>query len=114
MGEPREIRWSWASKDNDLRTGYMAVDGRMSLRELIDHMREVAPYASLSDIQVNWSTCVWSRDATAEELAQRREAERRWEDRHEAWERETYVRLVKKFGLPPAADRQARLAEETS
>jgi hypothetical protein len=114
MGEPREIRWSWASKENDLRTGYMAVDGRMSIAELIEHMREVAPGVALGDIQINWATCVWSRDATPEEVAQRREAERRWEARHEAWERETYARLLKKFGPPPAADHQVRLAEETS
>jgi hypothetical protein len=98
MGEPRDIRWTWQSKDNDLRNGYMAVDGRISLRELIDHMREVAPGVDLADMEVNWATVVWSRPANAEELAQRKQANDRSQARHEAWERETFARLSAKYG----------------
>lgn len=98
MGEPREIRWTWASRDNDLRTGYMAVDGRITIHELIEHMQRVAPYVSLSEIEINWATVVWHRPATAEEIAVRRQAEAHWEARHEKWERETYARLAEKYG----------------
>lgn len=98
MGEPREIRWSWQSMDNDLRVGYMAVDGRVSIADLITHMADVAPGVELADIQVNWATVTWTRPATAEELKVRREALRRHDDRHEKWERETLARLIKKYG----------------
>lgn len=98
MGEPREIRWSWQSKDNNLLNGYMAVDGRVSIAELIEHMRKAAPGVALADIQINWATVVWSRAATAEELEQRQQARERSDARHEAWERETWARLAEKYG----------------
>lgn len=97
MGKPREIRWSWQSKDNYLRTGYMAVDGRMSIAELIEHLRTVAPGVDPADIQINWATAVWSRPGTAEEIDQRRRVEAAHEARHEAWERETLARLTEKY-----------------
>ena len=96
-GKPRDIRWSWQSDDNDIRTAYMAVDGRMSIAELIEHMKNVAPGVDIADIHVNWATVVWSRPATKEELTIRRQAQARWEARHEAWERETYARLKAKY-----------------
>lgn len=105
-GTPRDIRWTWQSKDNDLRNGYMAVDGRVSIADLIAHMAEVAPGVDLADIAVNWATVVWSRPATADELAERAEALRRHDERHEAWEREALARLFRKY--PDAA----RLAAE--
>jgi len=98
MGTPREIRWSWKSRDNMIRTGYLAVDGRVTLAELNDLMLRVAPGVSPAAIEINWATIVWDREATAEEIAQRREAERRHDERHEAWERETYARLRDKYG----------------
>ena len=114
-GKPRDIRWTWASKDNDLRTGYMSVDGRVSIADLIEHMHRVAPGVDLADIQVNWATVVWHRQATAEELAIRAEAIRRHDERHEAWERETLARLTAKYGAPgPIARLRARLAEGTN
>lgn len=98
MGEPREIRWLWESRDNDLRRGYMSVDGRVSITDLIAHMAEVAPGVDLADIEVNWATVVWTRPATAEELAARDEANRRGRERHEAWERRTLAHLIAKYG----------------
>jgi len=100
VGEPREVRWTWQSNDSDLRTGYMAVDGRMSITELTEYMREAAPGVDPADIQVNWATVVWHRPATAEELAQRRQAHERWKKRHEEWERETLAKLTAKYGAP--------------
>jgi hypothetical protein len=113
-GTPREIRWTWQSNDNDLRRGYMSVDGRVSIADLIAHMAEVAPGVDLADIEANWATVVWTRQATADELAARAEATRRNEERREAWERETLARLIKKYGRwggRPA--HRAALAEET-
>jgi len=98
VGELREVRWTWQSKDNDLRNGYLAVDGRVSIAELIAHMETLAPGVDLADMDINWATVVWSRKATAEELAQRRQAEERWEARHEEWERKTLAKLIKKYG----------------
>jgi hypothetical protein len=103
-GKPREVRWTWQSNDNDLRNGYMAVDGRVSIAELIEHMRQVAPGVALGDIEVNWATVVWARRATAEELAQRKQAQDHWEARHEEWERKTLATLTAKYGNPPAGE----------
>lgn len=97
MGKPRDITWTWASKDNDLRTGYMAVDGRMTIPELIEHLAVVAPGIDLGDIHLNWATVSWQRPATGTELAKRAVANDRWQQRHDQWERDTYERLSKKF-----------------
>lgn len=99
-GKPREIRWSWKSKNNYLRTGYMAVDGRISLADLNTLMAEVAPGVNPADIKVNWATAVWDRDATDDEIAKRTLAEAAWEARHEKWERETLAKLTAKYGSP--------------
>ena len=99
-GSPREIRWTWQSSSNDLRSGYMAVDGRMSIADLIAHMATVAPGVAPADIHINWSTVTWTRPANADELAQRRAAIADHDARHEAWERETFARLLAKYGDP--------------
>ena len=101
MGEPREIRWTWQSRDNDVRVGYLAMDGRMSIAELIERMRTVAPGVALEDMQINWATVVWTRPATAEELAVRRAADARQRERLEQWDRETLARLTEKYGGLP-------------
>jgi hypothetical protein len=100
VGEFREVRWTWQSKDNDLRTGYLPMEGRISIADLITRMRETAPEVALEDIQVNWATVTWSRPANAEEMEQRRVANERWERRHEEWERKTLARLTEKYGAP--------------
>lgn len=102
MGEFREVRWTWQSNDNDLRNGYLAVDGRVSIAELIYHMEQVAPGLTIEDMEINWATVVWSRPATGEELEQRRLAQAQWEARHERWERETLARLTEKYGRAAA------------
>jgi hypothetical protein len=103
-GKPREIRWTWQSSDNDLRNGYVAVDGRISIAELIAYMADVAPGVDLADIEVNWATVVWARPATAEEIAQRKQAQDRWEARHEEWERKTLATLTAKYGNTPTGE----------
>lgn len=98
MGEFLPVRWTWQSNDNDLRTGYLTMKGRISIADLIAHMREIAPGVALEDISVNWATATWSRPADADELEQRRAARERHDKRHEEWERQTLARLIKKYG----------------
>lgn len=112
MGEPREVRWNWESNDSTTRTGHMAVDGRVSIADLIEHMQAIAPGVALGDIQINWATVKWTREATAEELDQRRQANERWQARHEAWERDTLKRLTEKYGTPGHPSWLRRLTEK--
>jgi hypothetical protein len=89
----------------------MAVDGRMSITELIEHMRNIAPGVDPAEIKINWATAVWARSATSEEMAQRKQAIDRWEARHEAWERETFARLAKKYGDQGNTDNETYSSE---
>lgn len=100
VGEFRDVRWSWQSNDNDLRTGYLAMEGRISVEDLIAQMRQIAPGVALTDLHLNWATVTWSRPADAEELAQRRQHQEQWEKRHEQWERKTLAQLIAKYGAP--------------
>ena len=100
VGELREVRWTWKSRDNDTRVGYLAMDGRISLADLTAHMRAIAPHVPPEEIELNWATVVWTRPANADELEQRRLSDERARERHEAWERETFTRLLAKFGDP--------------
>lgn len=93
----REPRWSWQSQGSDLRVGYMAVDGRVSLADLIDHMHTLAPDSPLNAIEVNFATVKWTRPATADELVERSAWQARQRERQEKWERETLDRLTKKY-----------------
>lgn len=97
-GKPREVRWTWQSNDNDLRNGYMSVDGRVSLAALIEYMAELAPGVPLDQVHANWATVTWSRPATDQELADRRAAHQRWQERHNEWEQQMLARLLKKYG----------------
>lgn len=98
MGKLRDLRWTWQSGDTDVRVGYVAVDGRITIAELIVRMQELAPDVSLEDIEVNFATVTWTRPANAEELVARRASVDRQRARHEKWERETLARLTKKYG----------------
>lgn len=93
----RDTHWSWESKDGNDRVGYQGLDGRVSIAELIEHMREVAPHASLDEIMLNYATVKWTQPATAEELAERDGWKRRQRERTEEWERTTYARLKEKY-----------------
>jgi hypothetical protein len=98
MGVSPDVRWRWEADDSDVRIGYLAMDGRVSLDQLIETMRELAPDVAPRDIQVNWATVVWSRPATPEELAERQQWRDRQAERTERWERDTLARLARKYG----------------
>lgn len=94
-----EIRRNIISKDDDdHRSCYMGMQGRLSLADLIDHLSVVAPGKSLDEIGINFATVKWVDDATDEEKRDRAERQRRADERHAQWERETYERLKVKFG----------------
>lgn len=93
----REVRWTWESKDGDTRVGHVSIDGLISIADLISHIQEVTPGASLDEIQVNFATVKWVRQATADELAERDEWNERQRVRQERWERETLQRLTEKY-----------------
>ncbi len=92
-----EPRWSWASKDNDDRNAYMAMDGRVPLTDLIAHLEQVAPGVPLGEIGINFGTVTWSRPATAAELADRAQLDAAQRARQEEWERKTLARLSEKY-----------------
>lgn len=92
-----EIRWSWQSRDTDLRVGYLSMRGRVSMADLIAHMSEIAPGVSLDDIDVNFGTVTWTRPANADELSRRAEQIEAQRVRQERWERETLARLTEKY-----------------
>jgi hypothetical protein len=98
VGDFRDIRWTWDSADTDVRNGCLAMDGRVSVADLIAFMADVAPGVDLEDVQVNCATVRWSRRATQDELEDRRRVMAAHAARHEQWERETLVRLIEKYG----------------
>jgi hypothetical protein len=98
VSELGDVRWSWESRDNNTRVGYVGVKGRISIAELIARMQEIAPGVGLDDIDVNFATVKWTRPANAEELAERQAWDDRQRERQEKWERETLARLTAKYG----------------
>jgi hypothetical protein len=93
----RGLRWSRATADGQTMTGYLYVDGRGSLRELLDHLEHVAPGVDLDEVTVGGCTVMWQRPATPAERDEWATWQRQREARTLAWERATYERLRAKF-----------------
>jgi hypothetical protein len=90
-GEPNmaaefgEIRRSWITDDNDRDMGcHQSIRGTVPVAALLEHLATVA----------------WTAPATDEERRRRAERQRSHDERHAAWERETYERLRAKFEEP--------------
>lgn len=98
MGEITNLRWHWESNNNNTRVGYVSCEGRVSLAEIVEHIRAITPEVNPDDIRVNFATVTWTREATPEEIADRRERMHRHDARHEEWERRTLGRLLRKYG----------------
>jgi hypothetical protein len=97
-GSFRAIRRSFITKDNDdQRACYMAVDGRVSIPDLIAHLEAVAPGTPIEAFGLNFATVAWVDEATEDERRDRAAWRAEWAERHEQWERETYERLRLKF-----------------
>lgn len=98
-GAPKtEIRRHWESSKDDSRIRcYLGMQGRMPLDALIRHLGEVAPGRSLDQFGINFATVVWIDAPTDAETTTRAHGRARHDERHAAWERETYERLKAKF-----------------
>lgn len=105
VGEFKEASWAWKSKDSDVRVGYMGMSGRVSVADLIEHLRKITPDVLISDILLNYATVKWERPATPEELAERAARYAESDRKREEWERTALARLLEKYGLPePSSD----------
>jgi hypothetical protein len=94
----RDIRRAWINADDDDEVRcYAAMDGRITLADLCEHMAAVAPGVPLDQIDVNFGTLVWVAPATDEERSKRAEWRDQQQLRHEKWERAAYLQLKKKF-----------------
>lgn len=101
-GSFKEIRRNIISEaDDDHRSCYMGMDGRVTVADLIDHLQAVAPGKGLDEIGINFATVRWVDDATPEEKQARADWRAANAERREKWERETYERLKAKFEPDP-------------
>lgn len=96
--EWKDVRWSWATQDGDVRVARQAVDGWMTLAELVSHVGEVAPWASLEEVMVSFGMVKWVRPATSEELVERESARVVAEARRVGWEGGVVRRYVARYG----------------
>lgn len=96
-----EVQRSIISRDNeDERKCYMGMHGRVSVASLLAHLATIEPDLKPEQMMLNFATVTWTSPATEEERAARAEQRRRADERTEAWERETLVRLKKKYEVP--------------
>lgn len=67
-GSFKEVRRHVISAtDDDHRSCYLGMDGRVALADLLAHLQEVAPGVSYEDLGINFGTVTWVDDATDEE-----------------------------------------------
>lgn len=90
-------RWSWQSKDSDIITCRLWFNGRVTLDELVEKLREVAPDAT--DISFGGGMVMWTREPTEQELADRRAWQQQAADAHMAWKRKMHAELNEEFGI---------------
>jgi hypothetical protein len=99
-GTFRLLNRTLPTKGSDKRSNYLAMDGRVSVADLLAYMALNHPSVHPSEMMLNFGTLTWVDDATPEELEQMR----RWEEERgrktEEWERATLQRLTEKYGPP--------------
>lgn len=88
--------WQTSEDDSQMRC-YLGMKGRVSIGELIDHFKKNYPHVDPMKIELNYATAVWEEAPTVEDLSRRARWRAEKAARLEAWERETYIRLKKKF-----------------
>jgi len=94
----REPSRSWKTvDDNSEMSCYLGMQGRVTVRELIDHFKAQYPHVDPMTVALNFVTAVWAEPATPEDIAQREAWRAKQAARTERWERETYDRLKAKF-----------------
>lgn len=95
--ELSEHRRHWISRDNDTeKSVYVGIRGRMPLNDLLAYVDQHG--VDRAKVGVNFATITWVDAATPEEIAERDESNRRADERHAKWERDTYSKLHAKFG----------------
>lgn len=98
MGEFVRYRRVWSTKEKGSPMScYLAVEGRVTVAEVIEHFKETYPEVDPLGVDLNFTTAHWEEPATPEDLAERERREAWHQERLEKWERETYERLKKKF-----------------
>ena len=91
-------RWSWQSRDNDIRVAHHPMSGYTSIPSLLSYVSKLtSDDVSFDDILVQVTMIEWTRPATPEELEERRKCDERHRSRMEGWERETLARLKAKY-----------------
>jgi hypothetical protein len=90
--------WKTADDDSGMRC-YLGMQGRVTLRELLEHFAEEYPHVDPMTLALNFATVVWDEPATPEDIAQREAFRAKQADRQERWERDTYARLKAKFEM---------------
>ena len=86
-----------SQNNDDQRSNYLGMKGRISVASLLAHMATIAPHVKPEEMMLNFATVKWIDAATDEERAERLEWRRRNDERREAWERETWERLSAKY-----------------
>ena len=98
----QDRRWptpsAWNDKTGDTRTVYLEPVGPVTLAALIERLAELAPGVSFDNVQLNFMTASWVRDATEEELADRDRVNAQRAARQQAWELQTWRNLNEKYG----------------
>ena len=97
-GTFREVQRNWSTKDSDIRSCYLGMEGRITLQNLVDHLTKVCHESvDIGNVLLNFATVKWEEPASEEERAERVQQHKAWERRHEQWERETLAKLKAKY-----------------
>jgi hypothetical protein len=94
----REPSRSWKTSDDDsaMRCS-LGMEGRVTLREILDHFAEKYPHVDPMCLEFNFATVVWDEPPTADDMADRQKRRADHAARTERWERETLERLTAKY-----------------
>jgi len=89
---------SWATKDGEVLVIREHLSGLATLRQLMEHVADVAPNASHDEVTVSGVHLSWTRQATEDELAERERFRVAQEERHAAWQRRVMRSLIEQYG----------------
>lgn len=99
VGEFRRApKRTWkSSEDHSGMTCYLGMEGRVTVRQLLDHFAENYPHVDVMGVELNWVTAVWDEPPTPEDILKREHMWAQQRERTERWERETLARLKAKY-----------------
>lgn len=73
------------------------MNGRVTVADLLEHLREAAPDAPVDDVHINGSIN-WRQPPSEEQTAKLVEHQCKSDERHEKWERDMWEKLKAKYG----------------